>query len=331
MARSPNAFADIPGMMVFKSLIRDRHVLLTTHTKRMLHFWGMASALGTCGLAGIIALNISSGASRLGVVIVGLSLGWLVYRRQTEVIRRRQRILSAPFPEKWRAVLTESVSYYRHLEPEDRTRFEQLIAIFLAETRITGVGVDLNDTHRLLIGASAVIPIMGFPGWEYRYLSEILVYPDRFDHDYQTGTSQDQRILGMVHGALNNGVLILSLPALVQGFKDPLDKHNVGIHEFSHIIDKQDGSIDGIPLTLSPAISAPWRAILAEIFQDGKPFPKGIDPYGKTNPQEFLAVLTEHYFENPASLKKRHPELFSLMEKMYQQRLNPRRVQILPR
>ncbi len=40
------------------------------------------------------------------------------------------------------------------------------------------------------------------------------------------------------------GRMILSRDALYHGYSNNTDRKNVGIHEFAHIIDKQDGKID---------------------------------------------------------------------------------------
>ena len=39
-------------------------------------------------------------------------------------------------------------------------------------------------------GTSAVIPLFGFPGWRYRNLNEVLLYPNTFDEDYQVKAAQ---------------------------------------------------------------------------------------------------------------------------------------------
>jgi len=47
--------------------------------------------------------------------------------------------------------------------------------------------------------------------------------------------------------------------------------------------------------------------------------PTLIDQYGATNPAEFFAVITEAFFERPRALKRRHPTLYSQLQKFYKQ------------
>ena len=42
-----------------------------------------------------------------------------------------------------------------------------------------------------------------------------------------------------------------------------------------------------------------------------------INPYALTNEAEFFAVVSEYYLEHPEKMKKRHPELFEILELVY--------------
>ena len=44
-----------------------------------------------------------------------------------------------------------------------------------------------------------------------------------------------------------------------------------------------------------------------------------LDRYGATNPAEFFAVATECFFEKPAQMKKKHPELYEELKEYYRQ------------
>jgi len=55
----------------------------------------------------------------------------------------------------------------------------------------------------------------------------------------------------MVGNGPLHGKMALSKPHLHLGFKNSRDKHNVGIHEFVHLIDMADGNCDGFPERLS--------------------------------------------------------------------------------
>ena len=112
--------------------------------------------------------------------------------------------------------------------------------------------------------------IFGFPDWEWEQINEILVYPGRFDDEFELGDMRSHNILGMVGTGNLNGLMILSKPDLIAGFRNATDKRNVGVHEFAHLVDKTDGVIDGVPrVGLDRDAVGPWidliRRKMAEI------------------------------------------------------------------
>ena len=204
-----------------------------------------------------------AGAAAVTSVVAGwfyhpvlLSLGlspfiyWLVRRRCV----RRLRIMEQPFPASWEQVLESHVAFFRALPDDEKERFRQLVKIFLDEVRITGIQTEVDDTIRVLVAASATIPIFGFHDWEYHRLGEVLVYPVSFSEEYQTTGTADENILGMVGLKQIRGVMILSKPSLLAGFDTPSTRDNVGIHEFAHLVELEEAEY-GLP----PEV--PWQAV----------------------------------------------------------------------
>ena len=44
-----------------------------------------------------------------------------------------------------------------------------------------------------------------------------------------------------------------------------------------------------------------------------------LDEYGATNPAEFFAVATECFFEKPAQIRRKHPQLYEELKEYYRQ------------
>jgi Mlc titration factor MtfA (ptsG expression regulator) len=168
------------------------------------------------------------------------------------------------FPVLWRKILTEEVVFYNALEESEKADFERRIQEFLLNCRITGVGVDIDDTDKVLVAASAIIPIHAFPEWRYWNLFEVLIYPKSFDEGFQF-EGKPKSILGMVGTGYMDGKMILSKEALHHGFKNESDKRNTAIHEFVHLIDKMDNSIDGVPqVLLEKQYVIPWMDLMKQ-------------------------------------------------------------------
>ena len=141
-------------------------------------------------------------------------------------------------------------------------RFRQLVQVFLDEVRITGIRTDVDDTVRVLVAASAAIPIFGFHDWEYHRLGEVLVYPASFGDAYQTKGEANENTLGMVGLRHLSGVMILSKPALLAGFENRSSKENVGVHEFAHLVEEEE-AVHGLPPEVPPEVVQQWIQYVA--------------------------------------------------------------------
>jgi len=249
------------------------------------------------------------------------------YRYATRESRLRATALAQDFPAAWRQILAERVAFYLSLSKNEKQRFERAIQVFLAETRITGVQVEVDDTTRVLVAASAVIPVFGFPEWQYGNLGEVLIVPDAWKQEKDPNRELaplEGTLLGSVQNFQNQHYMRLSKASLEQGFRDAMDKQNVGIHEFAHLLDEADGVIDGVPkLALPPELLQPWTEVMQREIQAIREGKSEINPYGATNEAEFFAVVTEYFFEKPEKLQENHPELYQLLSRALRQ--NPKK------
>ena len=246
-----------------------------------------------------------------------LALLFAFYRYLSADARRTAAALATPFPPAWRELLATHVAFYTKLAPDEKTPFEQKMQLFLAGTRLTGIQTEVDDLTRVLTAASATIPVFGLPGWEYASLPEVLIVPDA----WQLETRPNQAVaplagtlLGSVQGFQSSQYMRLSKAALVQGFADADDRHNVGVHEFAHLVDEADGAIDGVPTALlPPGLRQPWAEVMARELAAIRASHSDIDPYAGTSEAEFFAVVNEYFFERPDLLQAHHPELFGLL------------------
>lgn len=263
------------------------------------------------------------GAGLLGLVWVVAPWGWLWFALRRW--RRREAVAAKGLDADDLDLLHQHVAFYRRLPVEQKARFAQMVAVFLSEVPIHGVGCELERRDRLLVAASAVIPVFGFPAWEYDGLQQVLVRPESFDATFSAGREEAMAACGMVaDGGLFSGTVILSRPDLRTGFTIDHDAHNVGIHEFAHLVDKASGQIDGLPAGMSRAVALPWVELVRGSLH-AKAGKRLLRAYGYTNAAEFFAVGSELFFEDPEKMKRQQPELYALMERIYRQRMVGRR------
>jgi len=276
------------------------------------------AALAAVILAPLPWLGLSGWTAIAASAVVAIAVFAFVAARGMRPIRRRRRALARPFPAGIERELHERVAFYRALDVPTRARFRELGAIILDETPIIGVACEIDDTVRALVVASAVIPILAFPAWEYAGLRKVLVRPEPFDPEFHAQAGATPNALGMVgvSGCLN-GVMILSRPDLIDGFA-LADGANVGIHEFAHLVDAGDGSIDGVPATMPRACVRPWAALVRSELERHRSR-AGLSSYALTNEAEYFAVASEAFFERPDDLQRRMPELYDLLERTFRQ------------
>ena len=221
-----------------------------------------------------------------------------------------------PFPQAWTALLSEHVQFYSELSNAEQKRFRKRMMVFLSEVYLDSVGFELEDLDKILIAASAVIPVFMFPEWHYTSLSTVLVYPDNFNEDLDFEDSDEKRhISGIVGNGRFEKQMILSRKALHHGFTPSSHKSNTAIHEFVHLIDKMDGITDGVPeqLIAKPYI-IPWLKQIHHEMEAINANKSDIRNYGGTNEAEFLAVASEYFFEQPKLMKKKHPALYKMLQ-----------------
>jgi Mlc titration factor MtfA (ptsG expression regulator) len=213
-------------------------------------------------------------------------------------------------PENYKELLTDYVKFYRQLDEEAKEQFEKRAEHFLSAVKITGVNAVVEDLDKLLIAAGAIIPVFAISDWQYINLHEVLLYPCAFNEDFDQGGS-DRPVAGMVGSGAMQHVMIITKWQLRQGFINEETASNTAIHEFVHLIDKMDGTMDGVPeIILERKYKDRWKNLMdSEIGQ--------MRMSGSDNPVEFFAVISEYFFEQPDRLKSNHPELHEMLVKIY--------------
>ncbi len=224
-------------------------------------------------------------------------------------------------PKNYQELLSQHVAFYRRLNEENKTRFDEKMKEFLSYVHIEGINTNVDDLEKLLVASSAVIPIFGFSGWKYYNLNNVLLYPETFNREEFLASGYEKNTLGMVGSGAMQQMMILSKPALHFGFDNETGKENTGIHEFVHLLDKEDGYVDGLPeALLKPKDSVPWLELINKNIEAIIAGYSDINIYGATNRAEFFAVASEYFFNSPHLFKENHAELYEIMAKIFNQK-----------
>jgi len=253
----------------------------------------------------------------IGFVVVAVIA--IIHRFQYKKSYARLAVFKTDFPAAWREILTKHSVFYQSLDAKKQALFEKRVQLFLLEKRVEGIDTDIDDVVRVLVAASAIIPTFAFPAFDYPELNEVLVYPASFSEKFEIGQNQNaENIEGMVGNRYMNHSLLLSKPALLSGFNGRKGENNVGIHEFVHLLDREDGEADGMPERLADHHYAlPWLHLIKKEMHEIRSGDSDINPYAITNNAEFLAVVSEYFFSDPEEFQEKHPELYKILSTFY--------------
>lgn len=265
----------------------------------------------------ILSLSAMNIPITIVVVFIGLIVAYplfyyLIYEPLRILIRWINHLYFIRLEREKVAYLEKNFSFYRALLPELKLRFEKRVASFLYNKKFVGVNVEMTDEMKLFIAACAIQLTFGLRNFWLTEFDEIRVHAD----SYQLA-SFDHRALGHVS---DKGIISLSWSDLQEGFQNPTDGINVGLHEMAHA------------LYLS-SVEKGWNMRFAVEYDNWEKeaiieWKKGkqsgehmLRAYAFINLFEFFAVCVEYFFEKPAELKAAAPRLYIEMERLL--RLDP--------
>jgi Mlc titration factor MtfA (ptsG expression regulator) len=242
--------------------------------------------------------------------------------------RRRERIRATPFPPEWVPILRRNVPLYGRLDEADRGELHGRIQVFLAEKHFEGCGgLTLIDEIKITVAAQACLLLLHRETDYYRRLVTVLVYPSAYTAravEPLGGGFVLEGEQGRLGEAWADGIVVLSWDDVRAGASDVRDGHNVVLHEFAHQLDQEDGSADGAPVLEARSRYVAWARVLGAEYERLRRSSRSgkksvLDRYGAAKPAEFFAVATECFFEKPAQMKKKHPELYEELKAYYRQ------------
>lgn len=241
--------------------------------------------------------------------------------------RRRRRLLATPPPGDWPAILDRDVAVWRGLDDDERRRLFEITRVLVAEKSWEGCGgLALTEAMCVALAAQAGLLLLNLRHDYYANVDSVLVYPDTYvlpgAPASLDGEPRDRRpVLGTAH---HGGPVVLSWRSALHGGRDARDGRNLVFHEFAHKLDMADGLVDGTPPLAGRGQLADWVKVMTREYADlrrraARGRSSFLDHYGATNVAEFFAVATEHFFEQPRQMRRRHPALYGVLRGYYQQ------------
>lgn len=257
-------------------------------------------------------------------VPLALLLSWVIRARIRTFRRaryRRQAIPGGLLP-----VLTRNVRIYSTMPAELQDELHGHVNVFLREKNFVGcAGLEITDEIRFTIAAYACMLLLNRPASYFPGFSTIFVYPDTYS---STDTSYDghvaiEREVSRSGESWHRGPIVLSWADVLRGAVDTDDGYNVVLHEFAHKLDEENDGTNGLPMLHAGGSYEKWASVLSREYASLEHRVAAgdndvLDEYALTSPAEFFAVATESFFEKPAAMKNRLPELYEQLQHYYQ-------------
>jgi MtfA peptidase len=218
-----------------------------------------------------------------------------------------------PIPITYRETLNKYFNYYQRLSEKDKREFEQRMMHFLMTKKfIPRNFTTVTDEMKATIAATAVQLTFGLPSIYFLHFNKIVIYPDDY---YSNITKRNHR--GEVNPAF--GIIVLSWRSFVDGFINPHNAINLGLHEMAHALrlgnlirNEEFGFLDEEAL-------AYFNQSAFELCNDPERSFQFFRAYACTNEHEFFSVAVENFFERPLDFRKNLPSLYQSMVTLLKQ------------
>ncbi len=239
---------------------------------------------------------------------------------------RDRKARFALFPHQWEIVINNNLPLYGYLPEPLKRQLYLLINSFVHRKKFYGCqGLEITDEIKITIAAQACLLLLNRQSDEFSNLKSVLVYPAAFIARREVvgdNGLHSMECSGLAGESWQQGKVILSWDDVKKGALDIHDGHNLVLHEFAHQLDGSCGGTNGAPALDTPNAYKTWARVMSREFEQLQfdahhQLASLMSYYGATNPAEFFAVVTEVFFEKPAALKQKHPELYQLLATYY--------------
>jgi Mlc titration factor MtfA (ptsG expression regulator) len=206
--------------------------------------------------------------------------------------------------------ILEHHPFYKKLSPEYKKQFEHRVTCYIRDKQFKHrFGKPVTDEQKVAISSAAVMLTFGRRNYMMDQLDTILI----FDEPFESAANASKH-----KGEYNPkaAVLALSWPDVLHGINIENDNFHLALHEFTHVIHIESERAQHID---AMRYHKYHQLILIRLMDEDlrrtmerSPF---FREYAFTNQYEFMAVLTEYFFESNLELKDLFPKLHQLMSK----------------
>lgn len=210
------------------------------------------------------------------------------------------------------AILTKRFPYYNHLAQNEKLVFVERLQKFIANKIFKIHGEKGYKEMPVLVSAAAIQLTFGLKKYLLPHFKFINIHPQEF--------LRVRPILCFLEGNVSGHSINLSWKHFLEGYGNPNDGQNVGLHEMAHALYYQTFEVE-------KNIDKGFRNFYNHFHMDGnkafhteKTVAGGLySEYAEKNFQEFWAESVEIFFEKPVDMYSYYPQLYETMKQLLRQ------------
>ena len=214
----------------------------------------------------------------------------------------------------YKSPLSKHSKFYQKLPAKSKLKFEQKVSLFILTKEFIPRDIrEITDEMKALIAATAVQLTFGLPEVTLKHFDKILIYPNDY---YSTISRQYHK--GEVNPRFKS--IVLSWQHFVEGFTNPTDGLNLGLHEMAHALKLENLIQNGEHHFFDLEEYQKWLNIakleIEHIRNGGQSI---FRKYASVNEDEFFAICMELYFEQPHQLFGYNATLYKTLSNLLRQ------------
>ena len=204
-------------------------------------------------------------------------------------------------------ILTKRFPYFIPLSPIQKTEFLKRLQNFIADkTFKIHEGKGFKEMP-VLISAAAIQLSFGLKKYLLPHFEFIHIYPQEF--------LRVRPVLCFLKGNVSRHAINLSWKHFMEGYLNPADGQNVGLHELAHALYYQMFEVGNNADKGFRDLYDEYIIDADKAYRTEKTTAEGLySEYAERNSQEFWAESVEIFFEKPVEMRSYYPQLYDRMK-----------------
>lgn len=213
-------------------------------------------------------------------------------------------------PDEIKAALEKYFVFYRNLHPNEKIRFERRTAAFYADKVFLDENRnELDDGLALMVSASAVQLTFGMKDFLLLHFRRVKVFPRPYSMPMIPTTFKGH--------VTEDGSVFLAWDSFAEGYSDPQDGTNLGLHEWTHALEVNNHFYNNQKFRKD---FHDWEvSAIEEMKKMRAGQSKFLRSYGMQNEHEMFSVCVEFFFERTEEFATRLPTVYEEMKTLLNQ------------